>query len=112
MGKRTLLAIAAVVAASGALMSAPAQARGSVVLSLGVPAPVYGYGYGQPVYSQPVYPQAVYPQPVYTQPYAYAQPGYVVAEPNIYIGSSYGYGYGYGHRNGWRDGDHRRFNHR
>ena len=57
MGKKTLLAIAAVVAASGALLSAPAQARGAVVLSLGVPAPVYSYGY------------PVYPQPVYTQPY-------------------------------------------
>src|SRR4051794_2741994 len=104
MGKKTLLAVAAVVAASGALLSVPAQARGSVVLSLGVPAPVYGYGYPQPVYAQPVYPQAVYPQPVYTQPYVYAQ-------PSIYIGPSYGYGYGYGRHYGWR-GDHRHFGHR
>ncbi len=98
MGKKTLLAIAAVVAASGALLSAPAQARGSVVLSLGVPAPVYGYGY----------PQVVYPQPVYAQPDVYPQPGYVVAEPSIYIGSGYGYGYGHGYRHRYvgRDSDH------
>jgi hypothetical protein len=94
MGKKTLLAIAAVVAASGALLSAPAQARGSVVLSLGVPAPVYSYGYPQPVYTQPY---------GYAQPYGYPQPGYVVAEPNIYIGP--GYGYSYGHRYVRRDSD-------
>ena len=99
MGKKTWLGIAAAVAAAGALVAGPAQARGSVVLSLGVPAPVYSYGYAQPVYPQPVYTQPY----VYPQPYVYSAPGYVVAEPSIYIGSSYGYR---GHRHGWRDSDH------
>jgi len=63
MGKKTWLGVAAVLAASGALLSAPAQARSSVVLSLGVPVQQYSYGYG-------------YPQPVYAQPYVYVEPGY------------------------------------
>ena len=107
MGKKTWLGIAAAVAAAGALLAGPAQARGSVVLSLGVPAPVYSYGYAQPVYPQAVYTQPyAYPQPYgYAQPYVYPQPAYVVPEPSIYIGSSYGYGYG-GHRYVRRDRDH------
>jgi hypothetical protein len=89
MGKKTWLGVAAVLAASGALLSAPAQARSSVVLSLGVPVQQYSYGY---------------PQPVYAQPYVYPQPAYVVPEPYVYVNP--GYRHYYGHRHVRRDSDH------
>ena len=90
MGKKTWLGVAAVLAASGALLSAPAQARSSVVLSLGVPVQQYSYGYG-------------YPQPVYAQPYVYPQATYVVPQPYVYVNP--GYRHYYGHRYVRRDSD-------
>jgi hypothetical protein len=109
MGKKTLLSVAAVVAAAGVMMAAPAEARTSVTLAIGGGVPygyAYpGYGYVQPGYVQPY----VQPGYVYTQPsYVYPQPAYVA--PQVYIGGGYGgYGYGYGQRgyySGRGDRDH------
>ena len=86
MGKKTWLGVVAVLAASGALLSAPAQARSSVVLSLGVPVQPYTYA-----------------QPVYPQPYVYPQAAYVVPQPYVYVRPGYRY---YGHRHLRRDSDH------
>jgi hypothetical protein len=100
--KSRILGIAAAVAASTALFAAPAQARGVVNFSIGVPL------YTQPsyVYSQPAY---VYPQPaygyaqpayVYPQPsYVYAPPSYVYPQPGVslVIGGGFG-GHRYYHR--------------
>ncbi|HET8747879.1 MAG TPA: hypothetical protein VFM98_19925 [Ramlibacter sp.] len=100
MGSKTrILGIAAAVAASAALFAAPAQARTSVNLSIGVP--LGGYVYTQPGYA-------------YSQPYPYVQPGYVYSQPYVYTQPSYIYysnGGGYRHHNrhfnrGFRDRDH------
>ena len=106
-----------IVGIAAALFAAPAQARTSVNLSIGVP--LGGYGYVQPgyAYTQPSYvytqPSYVYSQPSYgyTQPYVYTQPNYVYTQPNFvyYGGRQYhngGHRY-YTHNRGWRgDRDH------
>jgi hypothetical protein len=110
MGKKTLLGVAAVVAAAGVLMAAPAQAGPAVTLSIGAGVP-YGYGYPAYGYVQPGY---VYSQPsyVYSQPsYVYSQPAYVVPQP-VYVAPAYGYGYrnhGYARRDRDHDGVPNRF---
>lgn len=85
MGKKTWIGITAAAGATLALLAAPAQARTSVYLNLGVPTPY--------VYSQPSYG--------YTQPsYVYTQPSYVYTQP------SYGYyNHGYQQPRYYRDRD-------
>jgi hypothetical protein len=74
---------------------APASAQVRFGVSVGGPAPVYGYA------APPVYP--AYPVPYnsyYDAPY-YPAP--------VYVGPSYGYGYGYGYRGYYGRGyDYRR----
>lgn len=92
MASRIWMGIAAVAAAAGALIAAPAQARTSVYLNIGTP-----FAYAQPGY---VYaPPAV----AYSQPsYVYSQPSYVYAQPTYVVGPRYRPYRGYG----WRDSDH------
>lgn len=96
MGNRTWITAAAVAAAAGALLAAPAHAGTSIALSIGTP----GY-YAPPayVYSQPTY---VYTEPyVYTQPsYVYAQPSYVYSQPGYVVVRPRHHRHG-----GWRDSD-------